>query len=187
MAQQSAVLAPAVRITRPFNPRLVLLVAAAGTFMEFVDTTLVNIAFPEIRQAFPEAATSTLAWVFNAYSIVFAAFLVTGGRVADLLGRRRLFRLGLVLFTVGSLCCALAPSIGLLIAARVLQAFGAAFVVPAATGLVIEAFPAERRAGALGVLAASAAVAAALGPPIGGLLIRLVDWRRYKQRCASPV
>ncbi|HEY2636045.1 MAG TPA: MFS transporter, partial [Solirubrobacteraceae bacterium] len=165
---------PARRVVKP---EVVLAVAAAGVFMEFVDTTLVTIAFPEIRQAFPEGGTSVLAWVFNAYSIVFAALLVAGGSLADLLGRRRAFRTGLFLFTLASAGCAVAPSVGVLIAARAFQALGGALAVPAAAGLVSQAFPAARRASALAALAAVAAIAAALGPPLGGLLINLVDWR----------
>lgn len=162
---------------RAVKPELVLLIAAAGVFMEFVDTTLVNIAFPEIRAAFPAAGTSVLAWVFNAYSIVFAALLVAGGSLADLFGRKRGFAAGLVVFTIGSAGCAVAPSVGFLIAARAVQALGGALAVPAAAGLVSHAYPSERRASALAALAAVAAIAAALGPPLGGLLINAVDWR----------
>jgi NTE family protein len=106
-------------------PRTVLAIASVGAALAFLDATIVNIAFPDIVRSFPDASISSLSWVLNAYNIVFAAFLVAAGRLADLLGRRRVFVVGLQLFTFASLLCALAPSAGLLIAARVLQALGA--------------------------------------------------------------
>ena len=92
------------------NPLTILAIAALGVFMAFVDATIVNIAFPDIARSFPGGAISALSWVLNAYNIVFAAFLVAAGRLADLLGRRRVFIGGLALFTVASALCAVAPS-----------------------------------------------------------------------------
>src|SRR5215208_8075677 len=122
----------------------------------FVDATIVNIAFPDIARSFPDVGISSLSWVLNAYNIVFAAFLVAAGRFADLFGRRRLFTAGIVLFTLASALCAAAPSVSLLIAARALQAVGAALLVPASLALVVEAFPAGRRAHAVGLWGAAA-------------------------------
>ena len=145
--------------------------------MAFVDATIVNIAFPNIERSFTGTPISSLSWVLNAYNIVFAAFLVPAGRIADLLGRRRMFVFGLQLFTVASLLCALAPSADALIAFRVLQALGAALLVPAALALVLNAFPPERRSHGVALLSAVAAAAAGLGPSLGGLLVAAGDWR----------
>jgi NTE family protein len=158
-------------------PRTVLAIASLGAAVAFVDATIVNIAFPNMARSFPETSISTLSWVLNAYNIVFAAFLVAAGRAADLLGRRRVFVLGLEIFTGASLLCAVAPSTGLLICFRVLQAIGAALIVPASLALVLNAFPAERRSHGVALLSAVAAAAAGLGPSLGGLLVAAADWR----------
>ncbi|MCU0262496.1 MAG: DHA2 family efflux MFS transporter permease subunit [Candidatus Nanopelagicales bacterium] len=155
----------------------VLGIASFGAFLAFLDATIVNVAFPSIRESFPDATISNLSWVLNAYNIVFAAFLVPFGRMSDLIGRRRAFASGVLVFTVASVICALSPSVGFLVAARVVQALGAAMLVPASLALVVAAFPAERRTHAVGLWGASAALAAGLGPPIGGLLVEFGDWR----------
>ena len=162
---------------RAVPPRTVLAVSAFGVFMAFVDATIVNVAFPDIQRSFPTASIAALSWVLNAYNIVFAAFLVAAGRFADLLGRRRTFEAGLVLFTFSSVLCAVAPTLELLVAARVVQALGAAVVVPASLALVLEAFPAGDRRHAVALWTAVAALAAGVGPSLGGLLVSLGDWR----------
>ena len=128
-------------------PTRVLLVACFGAFLAFLDATIVNVAFPSIRESFPEASIGALSWVLNAYNIVFAAFLVVCGRLTDLIGRRRAYVGGIALFTLASLWCAVAPTLELLVAGRVLQALGAAMLVPASLAIVVEAFT-ERAAGA---------------------------------------
>ena len=158
-------------------PSRVLLVASFGAFLAFLDATIVNVAFPSIRESFGETGIGTLSWVLNAYNITFAALLILFGRLTDLLGRRRSFVGGVAVFTLASVLCGIAPSVELLIAFRVLQAAGAAMLVPASLALVIAAFPSDRRAHAVGIWGASAAVAAGLGPPIGGVLVDLFDWR----------
>ena len=127
------------------SSRTVLAIASLGGAVAFIDATIVNIAFPDIARSFPGASISTLSWVLNAYNIVFAAVLMAAAGIADLLGRRRVFVFGLELFTVGSLLCAIAPSAETLIAFRALQALGAAFLVPSALALVLNAFPPEHR------------------------------------------
>src|SRR6478752_4071415 len=112
---------PPVRRRGP-EPRTVLAIASLGAAVAFIDATIVNIAFPDIARSFPGTSISSLSWVLNAYNIVFAAFLVAAGRIADLVGRRRVFVLGLELFTGASLLCAAAPSASTLVAFRVLQA-----------------------------------------------------------------
>src|SRR5690349_4202007 len=155
----------------------VLLVTAVAVFMAFLDVTIVNVAFPSIRSAFPSASLASLSWVLNAYNIVFAALLVPAGRLADLLGRRRLFFAGLFVFVVASALCGLAPSAPALVAARVLQAAGAAVLVPTSLGLLLPEFPIEQRATATALWGAVGGVAAATGPSLGGLLISWGDWR----------
>ena len=124
-----------------------------------------------------EREAAGLSWVLNAYNIVFAAFLVASGQIADLLGRRRVFLLGLIVFTAASALCAAAPSVASLVAFRVVQALGAALLVPASLGAVLEAFGAERRAHAVALLTAVGAVAAGIGPLLGGLLVSASSWR----------
>ncbi len=159
------------------SPQSVLAIASLGAAVAFVDATIVNIAFPDIERSFPGTSISSLSWVLNAYNIVFAAFLLAAGRIADLLGRRRVFIFGLELFTAGSLLCAIAPSAGALIAFRVVQALGAAFLVPSSLALVLNAFPPARRAHGVALLSAVGAAAAGLGPSLGGLLVTAANWR----------
>ena len=132
---------------------------------------------PTSASSFPETDISGLSWVLNAYNIVFAAFLVAAGRMADLLGRRRIFLVGLIIFTFASVLCAVAPSANALIAFRVLQALGATLIVPSSLALVLQAFPAERRAYAVALLAAVGALAAGIGPSLGGVLVAAESWR----------
>jgi NTE family protein len=162
---------------RGIAPQTVLAVASLGGFMAFVDATIVNIAFPDIERSFPHAGLSGLSWVLNAYNIVFAALVVAAGRIADLLGRKRAFRWGLVLFTSASGACAVAPSPLLLVVARIVQAVGAAVIVPCSLGLVLQAFPAERRTHAVALWTATAALAAGIGPSLGGVLVSASSWR----------
>ena len=152
-------------------------VAAFGAFLAFIDSTVVNVAFPSLVAAFPHVGIGGLSWVLNAYNVVFAGLLVLAGRFADLLGRRRLFAWGLVVFTVTSAACAASTSVGMLVAFRVLQGAGAAMLVPASLGIVIHASSAEHRSHALSLWAAAAALAAGLGPPIGGALVDAYNWR----------
>ena len=162
---------------RRYVPMAAVGVAAFGAFLAFMDSTVVNVAFPNIRASFPHVTVSTLSWVLNAYNVVFAGLLVLSGRFADLLGRRRLFKVGLAVFVITSALCAASTSIEMLIALRALQAVGAAMLVPASLGIVVHASSAERRTQSLSVWAAAAALAAGLGPPIGGALVDLYNWR----------
>ncbi len=169
---------PASAVTRGrVSSGTVLAVASFGAFLAFLDATIVNVAFPSIRESFPESTIGNLSWVLNSYNIIFAAFLVPFGRLTDLIGRRRAFVWGVLVFTVASVICAVSPSLLFLVVARVLQALGAAMLVPASLALVVAAFPSERRSHAVGLWGATAALASGLGPPIGGLLIEIGDWR----------
>jgi EmrB/QacA subfamily drug resistance transporter len=155
----------------------VLIVASAGAFMGFLDVTIVNIAFPDIQRDFHGASLPELSWILNAYAIVFAALLVPAGRIADRIGRRRGFVIGLVVFASASALCAAAPSVELLVAARVVQAAGAAFLVPTSLALLLPAFPLAQRATAVGLWGATGAIAAATGPALGGVLVDAGGWR----------
>src|SRR3954468_12061800 len=150
----------------------VLIVVSAAVFMASLDLFIVNIAFPAIERDFGGTSLASLSWILNAYAIVFAALLVPAGRTADRLGRQRSFIAGLGLFTLASALCALAPNVELLVAARVLQAVGAASVFPTSLALLLPEFPPAERRKAVSIWAALGAVAAAAGPPIGGLLVQ---------------
>src|SRR3954469_22724782 len=151
-------------------------IVSVGVFVASLDLFIVNIAFPDLQRDFAGTSLASLSWVLNAYAIVFAALLVPAGRWADRVGRKRAFLGGLALFTGGSAACAAAPSVGVLVGARVVQAAGAALLMPASLGLLLPEFPAEKRGLALGLWAAVGGTAAAAGPVIGGLLVEL-SWR----------
>jgi EmrB/QacA subfamily drug resistance transporter len=158
------------------RPAVVLIVVSAAVFLASLDLFIVNIAFPVIRSAFPGGGLATLSWILNGYTVAFAALLAPAGRLADRYGRRLVFLIGVAVFTVASAACALAPSVLLLVAFRVLQAAGAALVTPTSLALLLAAFPPARRAMAVSIWAAVGGAAAALGPPLGGLLAHL-SWR----------
>jgi MFS family permease len=149
-------------------------VLAVAYFMTVVDLTIVNVALPTIGRGL-HFSESNLQWVVTAYAITFGGFLLLGGRAADLVGRRRIFMLGLTVFTAASLGCGLATNDGLLIALRGVQGFGAAVVLPAALSIVMNMFTegAERNK-ALGLWGAIAASGATFGLITGGLLTRYV-------------
>jgi EmrB/QacA subfamily drug resistance transporter len=154
----------------------VVSVLSLAVFMSSLDLFIVNLAFPYIGKQYPGTSLGSLSWVLNAYTIVFAAVLVPAGRWADRIGRRRMLVAGLALFSVGSLLCGLAPGVGFLIAARVVQAAGAGAMVPASLSLLLAAVPAPARSAALGTWSALGALGAALGPVIGGALVQ-INWR----------
>ena len=163
----------APRVARQWQ---VAAVVIAGAFLANLDLFIVNIAFPAIRADFVGSSLAQLSWVLNGYAIVFAALLVPAGRLADLVGRKRLFLGGLGLFVVASALCAAAPGPWALVGARVLQAIGAAFMIPTSLALLLPEFPPHRRAAAVGLWTAGAAVAATMGPTIGGVLVA-ASWR----------
>ena len=155
----------------------VLAVTAVAVFMGFLDVTIVNVAFPDIERDFASATRADLSWVLNAYNIVFAALLVPSGRLADLLGRRRMFLIGVTAFVAASALCGVAPGPEWLVAARVVQAAAGAILVPTSLALLLPEFPPERRATAVAIWSATGAVAAALGPSLGGVLVDQLGWR----------
>ncbi len=154
----------------------VLAVVSVAVFVVGLDMFIVNIAFPRIEREFSGSSVSSVSWVLNAYAIVLAALMVPAGRTADRIGRRRGFLIGLIVFTLGSALCGAAPSVPALVAARAVQAAGAAFLLPTALALLLPEFAPAERPMAIGIWSAVGGVAAAAGPPIGGLLVH-ISWR----------
>jgi EmrB/QacA subfamily drug resistance transporter len=154
----------------------ILTVLSLAAFMASLDVFIVNVAFDSIGADFAGASLAQLSWVLNAYTVVFAALLVPAGRIADRYGRRAGFLLGLALFTAASAACAASDGIWWLVAFRVVQAVGAAVLTPASLGLVIATSAPEHRARSVRVWAAVGALAAALGPVLGGMLVE-ASWR----------
>jgi EmrB/QacA subfamily drug resistance transporter len=152
-------------------------VTVVGAFMASLDLSVVNVAFPALERSWPDDTQASLAWVITAYAIVYGSLLVTAGRTADRLGRRRIFFLGLWVFTVGSGLCSLAPSLAWLLVGRVGQGVGAALLLPASLGLLLEAFPKQLRSQAVALWAGAGALAVATGPSLGAALITAGGWR----------
>ncbi|MDX6668930.1 MAG: hypothetical protein QOK04_2310 [Solirubrobacteraceae bacterium] len=155
----------------------VLIVTAVAVFVSFLDVTIVNVAFPDIERDFSGTGQADLSWILYAYNIVFAGLLVPAGRIADLVGRRRMFFVGMLTFVVASMAAGAAPTPELLVAARVLQAAGGAVLVPTSLGLLLPEFPPSKRATATAIWTAAGAVAAAVGPSLGGVLVDAAGWR----------
>src|SRR5436309_6732373 len=160
------------------NPWVVLVIICLAQFMVVLDATIVNVAIYKIKSALHFASDANLQWVVSSYTLVFAGFLLLGGRVGDLLGRKRFFLVGLVIFTVASFLNGIAGSIGLLIAGRALQGLGAALISPAALSIISTTFAeGKERARALGVWAAIAIGGSAFGLVLGGWLTQSFSWR----------
>jgi EmrB/QacA subfamily drug resistance transporter len=162
-------------VTDVSRPWWTLVGACTGLFVLMLDSTIVALALPSIRHELGMSA-SGLQWVMNGYLLVIAALVVTGGRLGDMFGRRTVFTLGLIVFAAGSVLSGEAWSEGAIIAGRIVQGIGAAAMLPLSLAIVCDAFPAEGQARALGIWAAISALALAIGPLIGGLLVDL-DWR----------
>ena len=160
----------------PRSAWLTLAVVSVAVFMVAMELTIISLALPKIRAALG-AAPASLSWVVNAYSIVVAALLLLSGWLADRYGRRQIFLVGLVLFAAGSIAAGASTSMGMLIAARALQAVGGSMQYPAGLALLLTAFPRGRHQTAIGVWGATGGLAAALGPSLGALLIEAFSWR----------
>jgi EmrB/QacA subfamily drug resistance transporter len=143
--------------------------------MAFLDGTVVNVALPAIQREL-DATASQAQWVIEAYALFLAALLLVGGALGDRFGRRRVFLLGVIVFTVAAAGCALAASIGQLIAARAVQGIGAALLVPGSLSLISATFPQEQRGRAIGTWSAFSGIAAAVGPVVGGFLVDHYSW-----------
>lgn len=161
----------------PARAGAVFVLTALGTFMASLDLSIVNVAFPDIEASYPHASSASLSWILTAYSIVFGALLVVGGRTGDRLGRKRVFQGGIAVFLLGSFLCGLAPTVTALVAARALQGVGAAFLVPASVALLIGAYPPERRMQIVAQWGGIGALAVATGPSLGAAIVSAGGWR----------
>ena len=164
------------RLLAPENRKWWTLAAVSfGLFMIMLDNTIVNVALPSIQRDL-KIGISELEWVVNGYALTFAVLMLTGGKLADMLGRRRIFIVGLVIFTLSSLACGLAPNAHMLIGARVVQGAGAALMNPATLSIITATFPPRQRGMAIGIWAGTSAMALAIGPLVGGLITQYIDW-----------
>src|SRR6266581_2941950 len=146
-----------------------------GLFMIMLDNTIVNVALPAIQESLG-LKISQLEWVVAGYALTFGALMLTGGKLADLFGRRLIFVVGLVIFTFSSLACGLAGSASVLIAARVVQGVGAALMNPATLSIITVTFPPRQRGTAIGIWAGISALALAIGPLVGGVIAQRINW-----------
>ena len=164
------------RFVTPENKKWWTLGAVSvGLFMIMLDNTVVNVALPAMQRSL-NLQLSELEWVVAGYALTFAAFMLTGGKLADYLGRRLIFMVGLGIFTAASLACGFAPSGGVLIGARVVQGLGGALMNPATLSIITATFPPRQRGTAIGIWAGVSAMALAIGPLVGGLLTEHVNW-----------
>jgi len=180
--------APSPEVTvraKPVKPWLVLTAVLFGFVMAMLDTTIMNIAIPSIQTGL-SADLLSISWVLNAYNLMYAILLITVGRFADQYGRKRLLLIAMLLFSLGSLGCALAqacghisgtPAMSWLIGFRALQGVGAAGLTPVSLAIMMVVFPRQKRGAALGVWGAVGGMGAAFGPIIGGFLVQTFDWR----------
>src|SRR3989449_5106968 len=151
-------------------------VVAAALFVAALDAMVLYVAFGTIRRDFPDVSAAALSWILSGYTIVLEAGMVGAGRWADRLGRRRVFLAGMGVFTVASAICAVAPGVGVLVAARVLQGFGAAALTPVSLALILRAFPKSRVPQAIALWGAAGGVRAPLGPASCGGVVVARGW-----------
>jgi EmrB/QacA subfamily drug resistance transporter len=162
-------------MTASRTSRWTLLIVSIGLFMVVLDNLVVNVALPSIHRDLG-ASIQALEWTVNAYVLAYAVFLLTGAALGDRFGRKRMFTGGIALFTLASAAAALAPTSGLLIAARAVQGLGAAVVTPLTLTLIADAFPPQRRGVAIGVWSGISGIAVALGPLVGGAVVQFASW-----------
>ncbi|MFD0132351.1 MFS transporter [Streptomyces sp. NPDC127159] len=178
MSKQSQVTAPVQAAERAGtgNPRVILAILSLAAFMASLDVFIVNVAFDRIGESFEGSSLGDVSWVLNAYAIFYAALLVPLGRLADKVGRKQVFLLGLGVFTAASMACAASPGLWWLVAFRILQAAGAAALTPTSLGLLLATAPPDRRMPYVRLWSAVAGIAAAAGPVLGGILVT-ASWR----------
>src|SRR5215469_2893380 len=173
---EAVVLANPCAEPSPTNGAWVIAVTILGSSMAFIDGTVVNVALPALQSALG-ATIAEVQWVVEAYALLLAALLLTGGAMGDLYGRRKVFVTGVALFSLASIWCGLAPNIRNLILARGLQGIGGALLVPGSLALISANFSQERRGRAIGTWSGFTAITAAIGPVLGGWLIERASWR----------
>lgn len=159
------------------SPWPVFWVASIAVFLVSMDGTMLFAAFSALQAGFPQATAADLSWVLNAYTVVYAAMLIPSGGLADRHGRKRVFLLGVALFLAASVACGLAANVAWLVAARALQALGAALLTPASLSLVLAAFPTSKRAVAVSLWSAVGGLAAAVGPSLGAFVVASLGWQ----------
>lgn len=158
------------------HPRMTLIATILASSLAFIDGSVVNVALPSIAHSYG-AHAAALQWTINAYLLPLSALLLIGGAAGDHFGRRRLFIAGIAVFALASICCALAPNLAMLLTARAGQGIGAAMLMPNSLAILSDAFSGPARGRAIGTWAAVGAIAAAIGPPLGGWLIETAGWR----------
>lgn len=158
------------------NPWPIFGIASLATFLVSIDSTILYAAFNNIASSFPQANPVSISWVMNAYTIVYATTLIPAGGIADKFGRKKVFMYGVGLFVLASFLCGIAPNIYILIAARVLQALGAALLGPSSLALILDAFPHSKRTQAISAWGAVGALAAAIGPASGSFIVDSMGW-----------
>lgn len=178
-AQHSATHAASAPVTRspsPASQRWVLVATILASSMSFVDGTLVNVALPAMQKEL-HGSLADMQWVVEAYALLLASLLLVGGSLGDHFGRRIVFIIGVVVFTLASVGCALSPNVEWLVATRAVQGIGAALLTPGSLALISAAYPAKTRGAAIGTWSGWSGVAAAIGPVIGGALVDHASWR----------
>jgi len=154
----------------------ILAATILGSSMAFIDSTVINVALPALQSSF-HASIIDVQWVVESYALLLGALILVGGSVGDLYGRRRIFLAGVAIFAVGSIWCGLAPDIHQLVAARALQGFGAAFLVPGSLAIISASFDETSRGTAIGTWSGFTAITTVIGPVLGGWLIEHASWR----------
>jgi len=154
----------------------ILLAVLIGTVMGPLDSSVVNVAMPTLSEVF-KAGMTTVSWVSMSYLLILSSLLLTYGRLGDMLGYKKLFLWGMLIFTAASALCGLAPTIGILIVARAFQAAGAGLMMAVAPAIITKTFPAAERGKALGYNAMAVAVGLSIGPSVGGILLKSFGWR----------
>jgi EmrB/QacA subfamily drug resistance transporter len=161
---------------RPVSPWTIFAIASAAILLVSIDSTMLYSVFGAVRASFPRATAADMSWVINAYTIIYAAMLIPAGGVADAYGRKRVFLIGVAIFIAASAACGLAGTVAMLIAARAIQAVGAALLLPASLSIVLAAFPQSKRALTVSAWGAVGGFAAAIGPSLGSLITETIGW-----------